>query len=180
MKEKTTVRIPIPVVTESETFGVYAVPGLQSHVFVGPFTKSATQSIPLQATSTSQASKMVESGKPDQELIQISDSEDDDIKDITPSVSQLSTNMNSEASTPCKGQSKVVESVSGPSSNNVTENDSRDSLFFSPTVEEGLVKDDGFKILKEKIQEDKLQRKLAMRNAILAQVPQIIKKTPVG
>ena len=47
-------------------------------------------------------------------------------------------------------------------------------------VEEGLVKEDGFKILKEKIQEDKLQRKLAMRNAILAQVPQIIKKTPAG
>ena len=183
MKEKTTVRIPIPVVTESETFGVYAVPGLQTHVFVGPFTKSTTQSIPLQATSASQNSKIVESGKqlvPDQELIQISDSEDDDIKDITPSASQLSTNMNSETNTPCTGQSKVVESVSGPSSNNVSDNNSHDSLFFSPMVEGGLVKDDGFKISKEKIQEDKLQRKLAMRNAILAQVPQIIKKTPVG
>ena len=38
MKENTTVRIPIPVAGETESFGVYAVPGLQTHVFVGPFT----------------------------------------------------------------------------------------------------------------------------------------------
>jgi hypothetical protein len=38
MKEQTTVRIPIPVAGESESFGVYAVPGLETHVFVGPFT----------------------------------------------------------------------------------------------------------------------------------------------
>ena len=37
MKENTTVRIPIPVAGETESFGVYAVPGLQTHVFVGPF-----------------------------------------------------------------------------------------------------------------------------------------------
>ena len=38
MKEETTVRIPIPVPGEVEDFGVYAVPGLPRHVFVGPFT----------------------------------------------------------------------------------------------------------------------------------------------
>jgi hypothetical protein len=38
MKEKTTVRIPITVAGEVQTFGVYAVPGLQTHVFVGPFS----------------------------------------------------------------------------------------------------------------------------------------------
>ena len=38
MKEQTTVRIPIPVAGETEAFGVYAVPGLKTHVFVGPFT----------------------------------------------------------------------------------------------------------------------------------------------
>ena len=36
--EKTTVRIPIAATGEVANFGVYAVPGLQSHVFVGPFT----------------------------------------------------------------------------------------------------------------------------------------------
>jgi hypothetical protein len=41
MKEQTTVRIPIPVAGESESFGVYAVPGLESHVFVGPFTQKS-------------------------------------------------------------------------------------------------------------------------------------------
>ena len=35
---KTTVRIPINVATEDKSFGVYAVPGLNTHVFVGPFT----------------------------------------------------------------------------------------------------------------------------------------------
>ena len=38
MKEQTTVRIPIPVSGEVSSFGVYAVPGLSSHVFVGPFS----------------------------------------------------------------------------------------------------------------------------------------------
>ena len=37
-KEKTTVRIPINFQTEVQNFGVYAVPGLETHVFVGPFT----------------------------------------------------------------------------------------------------------------------------------------------
>ena len=37
--EKTTVRIPIAATGEVANFGVYAVPGLQSHVFVGPFSK---------------------------------------------------------------------------------------------------------------------------------------------
>ena len=36
--EKTTVRIPISAAGEVSNFGVYAVPGLQTHVFVGPFT----------------------------------------------------------------------------------------------------------------------------------------------
>ena len=36
--EKTTVRIPIAATGEVANFGVYAVWGLQSHVFVGPFT----------------------------------------------------------------------------------------------------------------------------------------------
>jgi hypothetical protein len=34
----TTVRIPIPVEDQDPSFGVYAVPGLKTHVFVGPFT----------------------------------------------------------------------------------------------------------------------------------------------
>jgi hypothetical protein len=38
MREETTVRIPIPVPGEVNYFGVYAVPGLPTHVFVGPFT----------------------------------------------------------------------------------------------------------------------------------------------
>ena len=33
----TTVRIPIPVADQDHSFGVYAVPGLKTHVFVGPF-----------------------------------------------------------------------------------------------------------------------------------------------
>ena len=37
-KEKTTVRIPIATQGEVKNFGVYAVPGLETHVFVGPFT----------------------------------------------------------------------------------------------------------------------------------------------
>ena len=37
-KEKTTVRIPITWGGEAKNFGVYAVPGLETHVFVGPFT----------------------------------------------------------------------------------------------------------------------------------------------
>ena len=38
----TTVRIPIPVSDQDPSFGVYAVPGLKSHVFVGPFTAPKT------------------------------------------------------------------------------------------------------------------------------------------
>ena len=41
--EKTTVRIPIQAQNEVTNFGVYAVPGLQSHVFVGPFTVKAQE-----------------------------------------------------------------------------------------------------------------------------------------
>ena len=37
-KEKTTVRIPISTQGEVKNFGVYAGPGLETHVFVGPFT----------------------------------------------------------------------------------------------------------------------------------------------
>ena len=37
-KERTTVRIPIAHQNEVSNFGVYAVPGLETHVFVGPFT----------------------------------------------------------------------------------------------------------------------------------------------
>ena len=37
-QEKTTVRIPISTQGEVRNFGVYAVPGLETHVFVGPFT----------------------------------------------------------------------------------------------------------------------------------------------
>ena len=33
----TTVRIPIPVAEQDQSFGVLAVPGLKTHVFVGPF-----------------------------------------------------------------------------------------------------------------------------------------------
>jgi len=36
----TTVRIPIPVGDQDPSFGVYAVPGLKSHVFVGPFASN--------------------------------------------------------------------------------------------------------------------------------------------
>jgi len=36
----TIVRIPIPVRDQDPSFGVYAVPGLKSHVFVGPFASN--------------------------------------------------------------------------------------------------------------------------------------------
>jgi len=36
----TIVRIPIPVGDQDPSFGVYAVPGLKSHVFVGPFASN--------------------------------------------------------------------------------------------------------------------------------------------
>ena len=38
--EKATVRIPILNQGEVKKFGVYGVPGVKNHVFVGPFTKS--------------------------------------------------------------------------------------------------------------------------------------------
>ena len=37
-EKKTTVRIPITYRGEVKNFGAYAVPGLETHVFVGPFT----------------------------------------------------------------------------------------------------------------------------------------------
>ena len=37
-KEKSVVRIPITTEEEVKNFGVYAVPGVETHVFVGPFT----------------------------------------------------------------------------------------------------------------------------------------------
>ena len=39
----TTVRIPIPVSDQDPSFGVYAVPGLKTHVFVGPFAGARTE-----------------------------------------------------------------------------------------------------------------------------------------
>ena len=39
----TTVRIPIPVAEQDQSFGVYAVPGLKTHVFVGPFKSKEDQ-----------------------------------------------------------------------------------------------------------------------------------------
>ena len=39
----TTVRIPIPVAEQDPSFGVYAVPGLKSHVFVGPFASTESE-----------------------------------------------------------------------------------------------------------------------------------------
>ena len=37
-KEKATVRIPIATQGETKNFGVFAVPSVETHVFVGPFT----------------------------------------------------------------------------------------------------------------------------------------------
>ena len=37
-QEKTTIHIPITTEGEAKNFGVYAVPGVETHVFVGPFT----------------------------------------------------------------------------------------------------------------------------------------------
>ena len=51
--EKTTVRIPIAATGEVANFGVYAVPGLQSHVFVGPFT---TKTVAMDSSSSSATS----------------------------------------------------------------------------------------------------------------------------
>ena len=42
----TTVRIPIPVSDQDPSFGVYAVPGLKTHVFVGPFAGQKTEAVP--------------------------------------------------------------------------------------------------------------------------------------
>ena len=54
----TTVRIPINAEGEDSSFGVYAVPGLKSHIFVGPFKHVA---------------------KPSEEVIKI---DDDEIKQV--------------------------------------------------------------------------------------------------
>lgn len=45
------VRIPINVSGEVPSFGVYAVPGLATHVFIGPFTRKANErsSLPLRS-----------------------------------------------------------------------------------------------------------------------------------
>jgi hypothetical protein len=42
--EKTTVRIPITTQGEVQSFGVYAIPGLGTHAFVGPFTSKQERS----------------------------------------------------------------------------------------------------------------------------------------
>ena len=172
MKEKTTVRIPIPVRTESETFGVYAVPGLQTHVFVGPFStvlpqpENSLQSISnVDTASVTIASQ----NSANQELIQISDSEDDDIKEVAPTQGDV--------------PSKSSPSLPGDKSNVAVVKEPNQDQANSEVISQRIgaitkVAEDDFKILKAKILQDKLQRKLAIRNAILAQVPQLIKPVP--
>ena len=42
-KEKATVRIPIATQGETKNFGVFAVPSVETHVFVGPFTSKTEE-----------------------------------------------------------------------------------------------------------------------------------------
>ena len=164
MKEKTTVRIPIPVRSESDTFGVYAVPGLQTHVFVGPFSTILPQSgSNIQSSQNVSAASGIGSG---QELIQISDSEDDEIKVIPPNQEKLPSFSHSTLSADKSNDTRIKETKTKPvPSEELKENEE------SNTKE----KEDEFKLLKAKILQDKLQRQLSIRNAILAQVPQLIK-----
>ena len=85
MKEQTTVRIPIPVTGESESFGVYAVPGLSTHVFVGPFT--ARIRIPIKSSGQAELiclddDDVVEEPPAPPQL------DDDEIQEIFPAVPQ--------------------------------------------------------------------------------------------
>jgi len=70
----TTVRIPIPVGDQDPSFGVYAVPGLKSHVFVGPF---ASNEVVTATIDDDDDIVCLEDGKD-------SLKEDDDIKIIEP------------------------------------------------------------------------------------------------
>jgi len=75
----TTVRIPIPVGDQDPSFGVYAVPGLKSHVFVGPFASKVV------ATETLEDE--------DDEIVCLEDDgklcKDDDVKIIEPKNEKL-------------------------------------------------------------------------------------------
>ena len=42
-KEKATVRIPIATQGETKNFGVFAIPSVETHVFVGPFTSKTEE-----------------------------------------------------------------------------------------------------------------------------------------
>ena len=42
-KEKATVRIPMATQGETKNFGVFAVPSVETHVFVGPFTSNTEE-----------------------------------------------------------------------------------------------------------------------------------------
>jgi len=46
-KENTNVRIPIAAKGEPDIFGVYAVPGLITHIFVGPFSNKLDRPIEI-------------------------------------------------------------------------------------------------------------------------------------
>ncbi len=94
MKEQTTVRIPIPVAGETESFGVYAVPGLKSHVFVGPFTSKVK--VPFKPTEPAELICLddeEEIKKPEPENLPspvreaLAPGEDDDIQEVFPSTS---------------------------------------------------------------------------------------------
>ena len=92
MKEQTTVRIPIPVNGETEAFGVYAVPGLETHVFVGPFTakntaaKTVADVICLDDDDVTEmeASKPVEPESHREQPDAGNDDDDDDIQEVFP------------------------------------------------------------------------------------------------
>eukprot|EP00094_Tigriopus_californicus_P002821 TCALIF_02720-PA protein Name:"Similar to sox17a-b Transcription factor Sox-17-alpha-B (Xenopus laevis)" AED:0.27 eAED:0.29 QI:0/0.5/0.4/0.8/0.5/0.8/5/0/1615 len=93
-KESTTVRIPIPVSKEVSHFGVYAVPGLDTHVFVGPFSVQKLSESPKEVIDLDDDEEIQEvSGritKPAQQRKKtdnVSPDDDDDIQVISDSLS---------------------------------------------------------------------------------------------
>ena len=97
MKEQTTVRIPIPVAGESESFGVYAVPGLETHVFVGPFKektkaeKAPSEPAELICLDDDDVTENKEVGASSQQ-VSPEDNDDDEIQEIEPDQSPVKSN----------------------------------------------------------------------------------------
>lgn len=88
-KENTTVRVPIPVPFEVHYFGVYAVPGLPCHVFVGPFTnkdKDGEQGEKRGAAAAGDREVIDLESPPPERAAEEEDDDDDEVQEIPPPV----------------------------------------------------------------------------------------------